>query len=167
MFCAAIQEFAFSLPTDAGLLRAGVSAGEPIDQTEVLSLAAMAQSLFVTATIESRRLDRVEDCRRLWGETARVFEELCSAWAGVQSDDSSVAWLRGRLEHYRSLCVDRVELFSITESARREFAERRAADSDNEHAFGTRGDIEPVREFSKLETASIERAYRRHQGVSI
>jgi hypothetical protein len=59
MFCATIQEFAFSLPTDSGLLRTSVVAGEPIDQAEVLSLTAMAQSLFVTITIESRALDRV------------------------------------------------------------------------------------------------------------
>jgi hypothetical protein len=164
MFCAAIQEFAFSLPADAGLLRASVSAGEPIDQTEVLSLAAMAQSLFVTATIESRRLDRVEDCRRLWEETAQVFEELCSVWADMASNDPNIHWLRGRLAHYQSLCRDRELLYSISKAERLTYAANR--EIETETSFGTRGDIEPVREFSKLETASIERAYRRHQGAS-
>jgi hypothetical protein len=157
MFCAAIQEFAYSLPADAGLLRASLIAGEPVDQTEVLSLAAMAQSLFVTTTIESRRLDRVENCRRLWGETAQVFEELCSAWSEVASNDLNIHWLRGQLEHYRSLCEDRHGLYSITEEDRSEYAERRSGLPDEGHD----PQPQPVREFSKLETASIERAYRR------
>jgi hypothetical protein len=71
----------------------------PIDQAEVLSLAAIAQSLFVSTTLESRTLDRVEDCRQLWSEAARLFGELCDSWAGIESGDQSIAWLRGRLAH--------------------------------------------------------------------
>jgi hypothetical protein len=136
MFCAAIQEFAYCLPADAGLLHASVSAGEPIDQTEVLSLAAMAQSLFVTATIESRRLDRVKDCRRLWGETAQVFVELCSAWADVTSNDPNITWLRARLEHYRSLCEDRESLYNVSDRERMTYAANR--EIGMETAFGDR-----------------------------
>ena len=161
MSCAAIQEFAFSLPADSGLLRTSVSAGEPIDQAEVLSLGAMAQSLFVTVTVESRGLDRVDDCRQLWGEAATVFSELCDSWAGIQSDEQSVAWLRERLSHFRELCEDRVSIYSITEIERREFAQAKAFDSTDGYSFGTRSESEPVRELSSLETARINAACQR------
>jgi hypothetical protein len=141
MFCAAIQGLRTACLLTRVCLHASVSAGEPVDQTEVLSLASMAQSLFVTATIESRRLDRVEDCRRLWRETAHLFEELCSTWADVTSNDPNIHWLRGRLVHYRSLCVDRCELYRVTENERRVYAKRKALDSDSEYSFGTRGEI--------------------------
>lgn len=93
MFSPVIQEFGFSLPADSGLLRASVIAGEPIDQTEVLSLAAIAQSLFVSTTLESRMLNRVEDCRQLWSDAARLFDELCDSWVSVpEFGEPSIAW---------------------------------------------------------------------------
>jgi hypothetical protein len=162
MFCAAIQEFAYSLPADAGLLRASLIAGEPVDQAEVLSLASQAQSLFISTTLASRQLGVIDRCRDLWGETAQLFDNLCQILADVETDDPQVQWLTKRLTHFASLARDRTSLYNVSESARREFAERKAFDSDSEYSFGTRGEIEPVREFSKLETASIERAYRRH-----
>jgi hypothetical protein len=136
MFCAAIQEFASSLLADAGLLRASVSAGEPIDQTEVLSLAAMAQSLFVTVTVESRKFDRVNACHQLWTEAAKLFSELCDSWAGIESDDPQVKWLRGRLTHFAELCRDRTSLYAISERERSEYQERRSIEVET--SFGER-----------------------------
>ena len=74
------------------------------------------------------------------------------SWAGIDSGEQSVAWLCGRLAHYRSLCADRVSLYSITEEDRSEYAERRSGLPDEGH-----DQPEPSAEFSKLETASIER----------
>jgi hypothetical protein len=122
---------------------------------------AIAHSLFVSTTLESRTLDRVDACHQLWSEAARLFSELCDSWTGIESTDPGVQWLRGRLAHYRELCEDRCELYHVTESARRLYAKRKVFDSDSEYSLGTRGAIEPIRGFSKLETASIERAYRR------
>ena len=92
-----LQEFAFCLPADSSLLRADVISGEPIDQSEVWSLGAMATALFISVTIESRTLDRVDAARELWSETARLFTELCESWASIDCDDPSITWLRARL----------------------------------------------------------------------
>jgi hypothetical protein len=108
MVSPAIQEFAYSLPLDNGLLVADITAGKPIDQTEVLSLAAAIQSIYISVALESRALGRIDACHQVWSEAAGLFSELC--------------------------------------------------DSPDE---GHDPQPEPVREFSKLETASIERAYRR------
>jgi hypothetical protein len=144
MFSPVIQEFAFSLPADSYLLRAQVTAGEPIDQAEVLSLMAIAQSLFVSTTLESRTLNRVEDCHQLWSEAAGLFSELCDSWGGIpKSDDPNIHWLRSRLEHFRSLSEDRCELYHITEKERLEHAKCKEAEMS---------DPEPVREFSRMET---------------
>jgi hypothetical protein len=161
MSSAVIDEFRFSLPLDNGLLIADVKNGVPINSAEILSLSAIAEALYVTVAITSRGLGQIRQCFELWRDATALFSELSDSWTDVGSNDPQIRWMRGELQRLEELCRDRVELYSITESDRREFAERRAADSDNEHAFGTRGDIEPVREFSKLETASIERAYRR------
>jgi hypothetical protein len=116
-----------------------VTAGEPIDQAEVLSLMAIAQSLFVSTTLESRTLDRVEDCHKLWTEAARLFSELCDSWAGIpESHDPNIHWLRGRLEHYRSLCEDRESLYSISERERLAHVARK--EIGLESAFSERSD---------------------------
>jgi hypothetical protein len=142
-----ISEQASGLTLDNDLLVTDVVTGKPLDNTEVLSLAATIQSIFVSVTLESRSLDQVDACHRLWVEVAQLFSELCDAWAGIESDDASIAWLRRRLTHFMELALDRCELYSITESARRVYAKRKALDSDSEYSFGTRGEIEPVREF--------------------
>jgi hypothetical protein len=135
----AINEFSFSLPLDNGLLIADIENGLPIDSVEVLSLASQAQSLFISTTLESRLLGSVDKCHQLWSEAAGLFSELCDSWAGIES------------------CVDRCELFSITEEDRSEYAERRSGLPDEGHD----PQLEPSAEFSRVEVASIERAYRR------
>jgi hypothetical protein len=122
------QEFSFSLPLDNGLLRQSVMAGEPIDLAEVLSLAAMAQALFISVTLESRTLEWVNECYELWAEAARLFGELCDSWAGVESGEQSIAWLRGQLTHYHELCEDRMSLYSEGR-ARRQYVRQKAQDS--------------------------------------
>jgi hypothetical protein len=47
-----------------------------------------------------------------------MLSELRDSWAGIESGDPSVAWLRNRLAHYRALCEDRRGLYSITEKER-------------------------------------------------
>jgi hypothetical protein len=44
----------------------------------------------------------------------------------VDTDDSNIAWLRGRLNHYRELALDRVELYDVTERERLEYQEHKA-----------------------------------------
>jgi hypothetical protein len=135
------QAFADSLPVDAGLLRADITSGRPIDHAEILSLAALAQALFVTVTVESRTLDKVDDCRRLWSEAAGLFEELCSSLADINSDDLSVQWLRGRLIHLRDQAADRKEMFTVSLKERLRHAADRGADFET--SFTERHSIEP------------------------
>ena len=52
--------------------------------------------------------------------------------------DPNIRWLRGRLDHFRSLSLDRCELFSVTESERLECAKRKADEGGLETVFGNR-----------------------------
>jgi hypothetical protein len=151
-----IQEFAYGLSTDSALLRVQVIAGEQIDQAEVLSLAAMAQSLFITTTLASRELGRIDDYRRLWGETARLFGELCSAWADTASDEQSITWLRGRLEHFWLLCEDRTSLYSVSESDRKQHAKCRESELHNPEPHSA-----VLKDFTEREVARIDAALNR------
>lgn len=148
----AAQEFALSLPVDCGLLRADIESGAPIDQAEILSLAALAQALFVTVTIESRTLDKVDDCRALWAEATGLFEELCSSLADLNSD-LSVRWLRSRLIHFRDQAADRKEMFTISERARLEHAKNRGADFET--SFTERHSIEAAGPTSNAGPAHV------------
>jgi hypothetical protein len=138
MFSPVIQEFAFSLPADSCLLRASVAAGEPIDQAEVLSLAAAIQSIYISVALESRALGRIDACHQLWAEAAGLFSELCDSWVGIDSDDPQVHWLRGRLTHFASLARDRMSLYDVSERERLAHAARR--DIGLESAFSERSD---------------------------
>ena len=51
-----VSEAAFGLKLDNGLLVSEITNGQLPDYTEALSLAAMAESLYVTTTLESRQL---------------------------------------------------------------------------------------------------------------
>jgi hypothetical protein len=135
------QEFTRSLPVDCGLLRADITSGKPIDQAEILSLAALAQALFVTVTIESRTLDRVVDCHGLWKEATGLFEELCSSLADINSDDQAINWLRSRLIHFRDQAADRKEMFTVSLKERLRHAADRGADFET--SFTERHSIEP------------------------
>jgi hypothetical protein len=48
----------------------------------------------------------------------------------VDTDDSNIAWLRGRLNHYRELALDRVELYDVTERERLEYQEHKAIEME-------------------------------------
>ena len=156
MSCAIVQEFAFSLPADSGLLIASVTVGETVDLTEVLSLASMAQSLFITTTLASRESGRIDNCRQLWKETAQVFEELCLTWANTTSDDQSITWLRGRLEHFRLLCEDRTSLYNVTESERRGHAKCRESELRTPEPYPA-----VLKDFSEREVVHIDAALNR------
>jgi hypothetical protein len=60
-----ICEQLFGLKLDNGLLIIGASVGEPVDQSKVISLAAMVEALYVSATLESRTLGRIDACYQL------------------------------------------------------------------------------------------------------
>jgi hypothetical protein len=122
------QDFALSICLDNALLATSVTAGEAVPPSEILSLAAGAQAIFITATLESRAFDRVHDHFMLWSELSQLFAELCDSWTNVQSSDPDITWLRGRLEHFRDLCCDRTELY-YEGRARRRYVKRKAADS--------------------------------------
>jgi hypothetical protein len=151
-----VSELTFGLKSDNAMLSESIICGEKAELSEALSLVAMAESLYVTATLESRALGKIADCRQLWVEVAELFGELCDSWTDVKSGDPSVEWLRGRLRRLLELSADRCELYSITEKERRAHAKCKESEM-LEHQLQP----ETVREFSKLETASIDRAYRK------
>jgi hypothetical protein len=132
----ALQDFALSVSLDSGLLRQSIAAGEQIPPAEILSLAAVIEAIYISVTLESRQMDRVRDCYLSWSELAHLLGELCASWTDVASDDPNVVWLRDRLQHYRELARDRVELYSVSESERREFQERRSIEVET--SFGER-----------------------------
>jgi hypothetical protein len=149
-----LQDFGLSISLDCGLLRASLAAGEDVPAVEILSLAAAAEAIYLSATLESRRMERVKDCHTLWTETAQLFGDLYDSWGGVQSDDPSIIWLRSRLEHYRELAADRLSLFSITEADRLEFAQVKET--------GQQPAPEPTAQpFSRVEMAAVDRRLAR------
>jgi hypothetical protein len=117
---------------------------------------ASSRALYDVATLASRELDRVKDCYTLWQGVRAEFVALCQAWGSVPQDGELIGQYRAHLCRLLELSADRCELYSVTESARREHAKCRESEM-----FEPQPQLEPIREFSKLETASIERAYRR------
>jgi hypothetical protein len=81
------DEFGLPVRLDSALLRADVALREAVPGGEVLSLAATAQVISISATLESRSLDRVKDCHALWTRIAELFREQTEAWIGVSCDE--------------------------------------------------------------------------------
>jgi hypothetical protein len=135
-----LQDFALSISLDCGILRRSLAAGEQIPPAEILSLASAAEAIFITATLESRQLDRVRDCHQLWSRVAELFGELTQTWVDVTSDDANIVWLRGRLTHFMELALDRMELYQ-PEGADRKRLVANKREADAEHSFSTRGEI--------------------------
>jgi hypothetical protein len=128
MSCAVVQEFAFSLPLDNGLLIADVKNGLPIAEREILDMAANARALFTLCTVTCRELGRIQACFELWTETTELFDELCSSWSGAMTDNHPhIRWLMAELERCRELSADRVEAYSEGWDRRR-YVKRKAAD---------------------------------------
>lgn len=134
-------DFCIGITLDCHLLRTDAASGRPVPASEALSLAAAVQAIYLTATMESRRLQRVKACHELWTEIARLFDELCSAWVGADSDDPQIQWLCGRLEHFRTLAIDRTQLYEIRASERRRHALCR---EDAAQSFGQRNESTPT-----------------------
>ena len=118
------------------MLCESIICGEKAELSEAMSLAAMAEALYVSVTLESRQLGNVQACFELWTEAARLFSELCDQWTDVQTDDPSIVWLRGRLRRFYELAQDRVSLYSINEAERWKYQARK--DTELETAFGDR-----------------------------
>ena len=131
-----VSELVFGLKSDNAMLSESILCGEKVELSEALSLAAMAESLYVTATLESRALGKIADCHQLWIGATELFTELHDSWVGIESGDPSVEWLRGRLRRLLELSADRCELYSITEAERLKHAARR--DVELETAFSER-----------------------------
>ena len=136
-----IQEFACSLPADSCLLRADVIAGGAPDQAEVLSLAAAAQSLFISACLESRSIASVDKRHELWGEVATLFDELCASWTDVKTEEEQIQWLLSRITHYSILAHDRCDLYCVSAADRRHHAQNR--DAGFETTYQQRHNLEP------------------------
>jgi hypothetical protein len=111
-----------------------------IPKAEVLSLAAAAQAIFISATLTSRELERIQDCHALWSELSQLFEDLCNSWTGIDAREESIIWLRARLRHFRDLAQDRKEMFSVTEKDRRRHGRTRDAQIES---FTERNEITP------------------------
>jgi hypothetical protein len=140
-----IQDFALGICLDCGLLRQSLAAGEAIPPGEILSLGSAAEAIYITACLESRTLDRIGACHKLWSQTAQLFEELAQAWVDVASgdenvvEDQNIQWLRGRIAHFAALCQDRVSIYTISETDRRKYREGREIGS--EFSFSSRSEI--------------------------
>ena len=135
------SDFAPSMSLDNSLLRQSVVNAEPIPLAEVLNLAALAQAIYISATLESRSLGRVKDCRKLWSGISQLFDELAQSWVDVNCDDPNIRWLQGRLEYFYSAAKDRREMFTVTEKERLKHAKDRG-DTEIE-SFGSRSEREP------------------------
>ena len=143
----ALSDFAPSVSLDNALLRQSVVSGEVIPAGEILSLAATAQAIFISVTLESRALAHVKDRHRVWAEAAGLFAELCACWTDVDStessgsvDDMQIHWLSHRLRHFRDLALEQTRLYSISETERRRHARDRGASVES---FGVRSEITP------------------------
>ena len=134
-----LQDFAFSISLDCGLLRQSLAAGETVPPAEILSLAAAVEAIYISVTLESRQLDRVDACHKLWSQAAELFAELTQAWVDVASNDTSIIWLRGRITHFADLASDRAQLYSVNEKDRRKYREGREIGS--EYSFSNRDQI--------------------------
>jgi hypothetical protein len=138
------QNLSLSLTLDNNLLLADTLNGEPVPIAEILSLASMAQALFLVTTLETRQMDLIKDRRRAWLNTSAIFDELVQVWKhatlplasltdvcfadsvdSANCHDPNISWLRCRLEHFYELAHDMTELYDISEQDAREFAERR------------------------------------------
>jgi hypothetical protein len=133
-----VSELAFGLKSDTALLTESIVCGEKAELSEAMSLAAMVESLYITATLESRQLGQVQACFELWAEVARLFDELYVWWIDVRTDDPSIVWLRSRIRHFRELAQDRCELYNVSERERLIYAANR--EIGLETAFGERSD---------------------------
>jgi hypothetical protein len=133
-----IDEFAFSLPLDNGLLITEVQNGVLIAERDVIDVVINARALFTLTTLTCRQLARVEDCFKLWAETRELLTGLLNGWAQVEaSDHPRVAWLLTELRHLQALCEDRCELYTITRVDRRHHVEIRG-DVDFGDSFSQR-----------------------------
>lgn len=123
----ATHDLNLSLRVDNALLRKTVALREDVPVSEVLSLAAGAQVIFISTTIYSRELAHVKDRRELWSGVASLFSDLGNCWTDVDSDDLQIQWLRDRLEHFENLAREQKELHVITSNERRKHAADRGA----------------------------------------
>lgn len=62
----------------------------------------------------------------MWTEVARLFDELCRAWADVDSGEGNIVWLRGRLEHFRAQVIGQSRIYEVSLSERLRHAKNRA-----------------------------------------
>jgi hypothetical protein len=138
----AALDFAPSVCLDNALLREDIARGEAVPIDEILSLAAAAQAIYLTATIESRDLNSVAQCHELWSQVTKMFDELCRAWTDVRTDCEQIRWLLARLRRYRDLSLDRVSIYEVTTSQRLRHAKTRG-DVDLGSSFTERHEIEP------------------------
>jgi hypothetical protein len=122
-------------------LREDIARGEAVPIDEILSLAAAAQAIYLTATIESRDLDSVAKCHELWCRVTKMFDELCRAWTDVKTDLEQIRWLLARLCRYRDLAQDHAEIYEVTTSQRRRHT-KIWGDAEVEYSFEHRHGIE-------------------------
>jgi hypothetical protein len=102
----------------------------------------MAHSLYISACHESRFIDLIDKRHELWSQVAKLFDELCTPWTDIRTDDQQIQWLLARLRHYRDLALDRVSIYEVTTSQRLRHAKIRG-DSLVEYSFEHRHGIEP------------------------
>ena len=129
-----VNELAFGLKLDNALCAAECADGQIPPTAEILSLAAAAHGLYISLTLESRSLGRIDDCRGLWWGAAQLFNDLCDSWIPVDIQaNPDIQWLKNRLEHFRSLALDRAELYMVNANDRLEFAKTKEADFAGSH----------------------------------
>jgi hypothetical protein len=166
----AAQYLTSSARLDNALLRCDVVSGRAVPLPEILSLAGMAEAIFISATCEARSSDRVKDCRTLWAGIAELYAELAEAWVDVScNENQSILWLRSRLEHFRSVALDRREMFTVTEKERLKHAKDRDADierSNGSEPNGFRNDQSTPAQIYRCHLLSGTLAPPKHQAPS-
>jgi hypothetical protein len=83
-----------------------------------VALAAGSRAIYDLVSIESRGLQKIDQCASLWREALAYFEAAEAAWIGVPQDGEALTYHRQALAHFRDLCADRLEIYTIDEPQR-------------------------------------------------
>jgi hypothetical protein len=138
------------------MLAMAVLAGEQVAPGEIVESMASALSLYNLATLASRDLDRVKDCYTLWHGVHTEFEALCQAWESVPQDGELIGQHRAHLCRLLELSADRCELYTVTDSARREHAKCRESELRDPEPHSA-----VLKDFTEREVAHIDAALNR------
>jgi len=153
---------------DNAIVAMAIRAGEAVDPAELIELCSGAKTVFSLATLSCRSLDRVDDCRRIWGDTLEIFQRARDAWTGVRatqkatqktaqnsadSHDPLLRFYSLQLKRLSELAAARVDLYTISQAERLSYVRQYKADLDEdmlEPHDDPNGEEAKVKEFLSL-----------------